>query len=341
MNDGNKRTSAAVQAATMQGGVVQFGGINLSQPISEEEASKLLAVQQDLLRRRYRGNMQQLRKWVRQSEKWQGAEANGAAVAILLHERDLRRLHSTLDGNSGYIEAQLNAYGPLPRGLRTSDFLYHETAWNMPKGTCCLISPNRVLTANHVVDRTAEAAIVRKELYVVFDFQTLSDDAPRRVFSKSSSVFRVGAIGPRGADQTNPAEDWATLILENSPTQLGRKPCRIASALDGPLGEVYALGHPNGLAMRYTYSGASGTSSQSAGCYVAFLDGYDGASGSPVFDAASHEIVGVLIQTCSSAEGVVNTVAGDYLSLVCAAGYSATGSLFVGARSFGMRALQV
>jgi hypothetical protein len=93
-------------------------------------------------------------------------------------------------------------------------------------------------------------------------------------------------------------------------------------------GDVYTLGHPAGLTLRYSRSmsiakGSSGTT------FRAFLDAYPISSGSPVFDSATHKLAGI-VRSGRIDSGLGRVIGEDRrVSLVCAAGGDVEATLCV------------
>lgn len=90
-------------------------------------------------------------------------------------------------------------------------------------------------------------------------------------------------------------DDWAVLRLDRPVTD--RKPVNPNLS---PLSEeqkVYILGFPLGLPLKY----ATGVSvkAQSDYCFFSDLDVYSSNSGSPVFDAVTHKVIGMVVKGSS------------------------------------------
>lgn len=313
-------------------------GINiLGATISDAQTNARLAAQQDLLAKRYRGNMQQLRTWTENCTAWSGAAPNAAGVAIIVRRSDMYTFCEESAAAPEY-HALLSLYGGPTLNLRNDDFLHPEMAWDNPRGTAFLIDEFRMLTAGHILKPDFVDAIAQGKIFVAFDFQTQDDGEPRRMFVLNDNLFRVVGVGPRGSGQ-GARHDWGTLILEQSPVTAARRPLTLdASDLSMPRA-VYTLGHPQALVMRYAYSPVSTASSQEPGCHEAYVDGYCGGSGSPVIDANTHKVVGILIRSCGSGAGADRTQAGSYVSQVCTPQLNTGGSLFIGASAFAQDAL--
>jgi hypothetical protein len=301
--------------------------------IPEVQACEILKTQRLLEAVTYRANIQQL-KAASADPRWQGAAANVGCVGLLVKDNRLRRGESPLMGTD-YFEAPLVTYGTDPRFLRITDYLHYEAEWPEVLGTCFLIGCNRVLTARHVVLANNVPKVPWDRLRIVFGFHTRDDGRPARVFHEPSRVARVASLGAHGIDTAN-ENDWAILnLLSNVDEAL-----RPASVTNDPIDlsrGVYTLGHPNGLAMRFCYSETS--SPDSSGCHRAFFDGYLGASGSPVFEARHHRVVGVLAYSGGDDEGIIETAAGGNISDICAPPFYSAGAFYVPHARFASAAL--
>jgi hypothetical protein len=147
--------------------------------------------------------------------------------------------------------------------------------------------------------------------------------------SKRRSVFTVVGV-ERGGRYESPGSDWITLKLDRT-VDADRPPLRVSrDRLEGSR-EVYALGHPKAIAMRYARSNEIWQSAFE-GCYEAHLDAYDGISGAPVLDAESHHVVGMLIRSCPNKEGQVLTFKDR--SPLCYRGDRKCGAVIVSAPQF-------
>lgn len=312
------------------------GGV-VPELLTEAQARALLDAQRELRDKGYRANILELRKWSQLGDVWKGALRNVPSVGFIIEGRHLRRANSRIPSASKLIEAPLAWYGPHPRKLCPEDYLRNEFEWEHVLGTCCLIGSRRVLTARHVI---YVGAVPRdlSDLFVVFDFYRASDGYPTRIFELGINVFGIKSEGP-GGDEDPCAGDWLTLNLDESPPIPAHEIPGIAGTSVGGAVGVYTLGHPNGLPMRFGYSPTSNPSLTRPGCYNAFVDGYNSASGSPVFDAATHQIVGVLILSCGTQNtGVLRTPRGCQLSQICAPEAGTGGSFFVDSQYFVQKA---
>lgn len=152
-----------------------------------------------------------------------------------------------------------------------------------------LIGPGVVLTARHCLQ-----AVPCEGLRVVFGFAADAAGAAPRTLP-ASNVFNCAAVSHgsgRGADN-----DWALIWLDRAAAQQeedGRRPATVELRADVRRGQrLFVIGYPEGLPAKYA-GGAAVRDASHALSFIANLDTYAGNSGSPVFDAATRRIVGVL-----------------------------------------------
>ena len=153
-----------------------------------------------------------------------------------------------------------------------------------------LIGPDRVLTCWHGWEYFSHAPQV-----AIFDYAARSscDDL---VELPSSSVYSVSlypqSIASTPGDSNVCCGDWVVLKLERPVTdRVSAMPLLAAPAVGRP---VYTLGYPCGLPLKLA-DNARVLSRTSIG-FRADLDTYTGNSGSPVFDAETHALLGIVIE---------------------------------------------
>ncbi|XXX76125.1 serine protease [Sorangium sp. So ce134] len=147
-----------------------------------------------------------------------------------------------------------------------------------------LVSPRVIATAAHCVEE-----IELSHIRFVFGFRMV-DAATAQLVVPNHDVYSAARIlalrhDPQGAD-------WALVELDRDVA--GRKPAPIRrSGRVGDGAKLYVLGHPCGLPLKYA-DNALVRDNQPAPFFVANLDTYVGNSGSPVFNAETNEVEGVL-----------------------------------------------
>lgn len=170
-------------------------------------------------------------------------------------------------------------------------------------GSAFLVAPNIIATAHHCVNERTFAARC-----LLFDFQTGADGAAPTRFHVDQlyafSRYLTGAFSPDGAD-------WALIELDRPVVDRSALPLASGgSAVD--LLPLYVIGHPSGLPKKIA-GNAEIRVNTAPTHFVANLDTFGGNSGSPVFNALSHEVEGILVR------GDTDFVPlGDcYASLIC------------------------
>lgn len=153
-----------------------------------------------------------------------------------------------------------------------------------------LVAPDVVLTAGHCIkagDSPRGAPL--DEILVVFGFQMLPSGKPRlRIAGRD--VYAAKELVKR-VENGDSQPDWALLRLDRPVVRRNPVPLAPDSTLVAGL-PVYVIGHPSGLPMKFA-KGATITTLQDRYLF-ANLDTFSGNSGSPVFDARSNRLVGVL-----------------------------------------------
>ena len=126
----------------------------------------------------------------------------------------------------------------------------------------------------------------------------------------AAEVYRCSAIVGRTQTST---DDWAVVRLDRAVT--GRAPLAIRRSGSVALNDsLYVVGHPSGLPVKLA-GGASVRNNSPATYFEANLDTYGGNSGSPVFNAVTGEVEGILVR--GNTDYVLNSSLGCYTSNVC------------------------
>lgn len=154
-----------------------------------------------------------------------------------------------------------------------------------------LLSPRHILTCWHGWEHFSHDTQV-----AIFDYQARSPcDNPtqlpgRCVYPLKLYPWATAASGGNGGPG---AGDWVVLELEHAVDHMpaGKMPM-IAAAVPGR--PVYTLGFPSGLPLKLA-DGATILSADSAALRCD-LDTFTGNSGSPVFDAINHSLLGIVVQ---------------------------------------------
>lgn len=159
---------------------------------------------------------------------------------------------------------------------------------DQPKGAHCsgaLVGPDLLLTAGHCIRDEAACRATR----FVFGFSLGSEDAdPRRL--PAGNVYGCGALVARRV--AGPV-DYALVRLDRAAA--GRAPLRLNRSRDLARGTgLFVIGHPSGLPTKV--AGGAAVRAVREAEFVANLDTYAGNSGSPVFNAETRLVEGILVR---------------------------------------------
>jgi hypothetical protein len=157
-----------------------------------------------------------------------------------------------------------------------------------PTAAACsgvLATPNRVVTAGHCVNQ-ADLARTR----FVFGYRMV-DGAQARTTIPNRDIYRGAQLVARRLSTT---QDFAVVRLDRNVA--GRVPAPIQATSGIPLNTpLYVLGHPSGLPTKVA-GGAKVLGNASPFYVSANLDTFGGNSGSPVFNASTNRVVGILVR---------------------------------------------
>jgi V8-like Glu-specific endopeptidase len=209
-----------------------------------------------------------------------GAQARNAAATVALVKTDAIR-----DNGNGTSTLR----GPT---LRTSENLCPGQRFaGQPTPAFCsgiLLAPDAVATAGHCIHDKSDLARTR----FVFGFAMIDDDRARTTLP-NGKIHRGKRLLARQLDAIT-GNDYAIVELDRPVTD--RKPAvlrRTGRVAKGAA--LYVIGHPNGLPAKF----AEHAWVQANGHRIYFeanLDTFAGNSGSPVFDRATNQVVGLLVR---------------------------------------------
>lgn len=223
---------------------------------------------------------------------------------------------------------------PLRDGLLLSDsFPYHAAPFINPcLGSGFLLDDEILLTAGHVlsIDNIFGTGIVRNDSDLIESLRSvviIRDFHSRKLKIKNGvtripkeHVYRISEDAcldivrnthrSRHYDKrfNDMDEDWAWAKVEHkypshnstllNPYPEKRifsiKPRLVSKWAEQGSGAVYCIGHPLGLTAKASYKGLITSGEANAEMFVCRLLTLPGNSGSPIFDADTHELVGIL-----------------------------------------------
>jgi V8-like Glu-specific endopeptidase len=171
---------------------------------------------------------------------------------------------------------------------------------NQAAGAFCsgaLIAPDRVLTAGHCAREISNNFKVPHvdEIAFVFGFRANDKDHVGAIEIPAEQVF-MGSKVLGGELESGRGRDWAVVQLERPvPESLARPLTNISTAVVEMNTDVFVIGHPSGLPVKYAPNGLVRSGDDPA-YFVANLDTFGGNSGSPVFEAQTNALVGMLVR---------------------------------------------
>jgi hypothetical protein len=149
-----------------------------------------------------------------------------------------------------------------------------------------LASPTQIVTAGHCVPSQAQL----DRTYFVFGFTANEDQIVKTRFILTD-VLGGGVLEARREDSGG---DFAIIrIAEQKPP---RKPLQLANVTPPAGTRVYTLGHPQGLPLIHAGDAEIRPWTDPTAFFRANLDAYGGNSGSPVFDATTGRVIGVIAE---------------------------------------------
>lgn len=144
-------------------------------------------------------------------------------------------------------------------------------------GTAFLVGYDLVATAKHIleaIDPVTDARFVRR-------FEKGHDG--RYYFSDVHSAVKIENLAAGDME-----EDWAIVRISGpihftTPVNLAPMEASVGTA-------IYVIGHPTGLSAKLVFGYITSVDGNK---YQVRMDGYSGNSGSPVFRADTHELIGI------------------------------------------------
>ena len=160
-------------------------------------------------------------------------------------------------------------------------------------GTAFLVADRLVLTAGHCVCIPGTKELRGcKTFRVVFGFYL--EAAGRLATLKKSLIGKPIQVLARSQDMHQ--GDWALVKLKRHPEWLLPLPIDFFNVIHKSLA-IYMLGHPSGLPLKYTDSGiVKEREMKKSTEFEAQIDAFAGNSGSPVFNASTGQVIGILVR---------------------------------------------
>ncbi|MBA3238300.1 MAG: HEAT repeat domain-containing protein [Parachlamydiaceae bacterium] len=177
-------------------------------------------------------------------------------------------------------------------------------------GTAFLVTKQLALTAAHCICDEGSSELNMKLVEatkLVFGFHDVkknqsdyffTEEQVRTVTVVAYQHFRASGRNTAYSEWT----DWALLKLDRE-VAYDPLPLNLNKVVDKI--ELYMLGHPNGLSLKFTYNGQLEGNTESD-FFECKLDAFRGNSGSPVFNRTTSQIEGILIEGTDDYEVVPN-----------------------------------
>jgi len=151
-----------------------------------------------------------------------------------------------------------------------------------------LITNRLVLTASHCVPRRTALALRR----FVFGFHRRKDGTIPPDYNEHDVQIAEDIVYRSDPCDAGNA-DLALVLLKED---IHHKTVELSSIPPKKGDKVYEIGYPIGLPAKYAPNAKVRHAPTTSAYFVTNMDGYDGNSGSPVFDASSHRVLGVHVR---------------------------------------------
>jgi V8-like Glu-specific endopeptidase len=208
---------------------------------------------------------------------------NFQSVTLVCLDRDLQEV------DNGFRQLRVKTYGNL-YDLCPSEPFYGQPAAAGSICTGVLVAANVVLTAAHFVHESNV-----RELAFVFGYEMADSVSPVIRFPKEK-IYRGVRVLQRQLDKNGPnatGSDWVLVQLDRDVE--GQEIVRVSQKIVFHDQPVYVIGYPCGLPAKYA-PGLVVENIEKA-YFMSQMDIYSGNSGSPVFCAETHEMVGMLVRS--------------------------------------------
>ena len=217
---------------------------------------------------------------------------NVQAVVMIVREADLRDLEN---GEYQVLGKPLYQRRTRLEGSWAEDFPYRNAHSSYAIGTGCFVRKNLVLTAAHLLFSPREN-LVWKDLRFIRAY----DNAEGSQIVSEHQIYRPvkNSNGPLAYQVSNTATDWALIevapMADDPEFNLVPRLCTTPLLKGHP---IYAIGHGLGLALKISNTESSVLANDLLRPYFECdLPLLVSSSGSPVFCAISHQLVGIIVR---------------------------------------------
>ena len=192
-------------------------------------------------------------------------------------------VRSVVNVANGMVRISAGQYG------KEMNLCKDEAFYDQPAAANCsgsLVGSDLIATAGHCVTASTCSSYNFVFGFKMADATTAPDTLP------ASEVYSCKEIVAR---EYTSAQDYALVRLDRA--VIGHRPLTLQQTPAQPGDQIYVVGHPSGLPTKYA-DGAE-VRSQEGTFFQSNLDTYGGNSGSAVFNALTHEVVGILVRGAS------------------------------------------
>lgn len=156
-----------------------------------------------------------------------------------------------------------------------------------------LVAPDVIATAGHCIENDSDA----KNTAFVFGF-SMKDSSNINSNFKANQVYYGKKLLAHAL--TSNGEDYALVQLAKKVDLPGTKPLKVRASGSANVNDLIGvIGYPSGLPIKITYGQSTRILESTAKLYRTNLDTYSGNSGSPVFNASSGLVEGILVRGAS------------------------------------------
>jgi hypothetical protein len=209
---------------------------------------------------------------------------NMKSVMALMHQerlQDLRNGRTRIVPEATYKAKKNLCNADIGRRFHDQPVAAHCTGF--------LVAPNIVATASHCL-----RAVPLSETRFVFGYTDNALTVNNSEVYRGERVIRAVPALDSPLGDRNP--DWALIELVVAVPSDAHPPVKIRARGSITWGEeLYAVGHPDGLPLKYI-DGAFVKSNPAGPYFVSNLDTFHGNSGSPVFNARTGLLEGILVR---------------------------------------------
>ena len=229
-------------------------------------------------------------------------QEQAASVACLLLNNCLKKIEDGFQLNHPEILAKKKIAVPLYRKNESAlQPLGNEVRFSQEPapglGTAFYIGNRLLLTAAHCVCEQNSSILSEKmirSIRLVFGFRMNDEKQAQSSFHKDE-VYEIRQVIAHQYTRGFCNRDWA--LLEVDRDIIGRISLKIdfLSRVSSKI-QIYMLGHPMGLPLKYTGNGCVKRSYEEEPHFNCSLDAFRGNSGSAVFDGRTQQVVGLLFE---------------------------------------------